>query len=57
MSELPADHGPTDGPTAAPQWRVLIGSRSFGQIFPEHLVELERCRLRSGAKPGRPSAP
>lgn len=26
-----------------PQWRVLIGSRSFGQAFPEHLVELEHA--------------
>lgn len=29
--------------TAAQQWRVLIGSRSFGQAFPEHLAELERA--------------
>lgn len=26
-----------------PQWRVLIGSRSFGQAFPEHLIELEKA--------------
>jgi D-3-phosphoglycerate dehydrogenase len=31
-----------DDPQAAPRWRVLIGSRSFGQAFPEHLVELEQ---------------
>jgi D-3-phosphoglycerate dehydrogenase len=24
-----------------PRWRVLIGSRSFGQAFPEHLTQLE----------------
>jgi D-3-phosphoglycerate dehydrogenase len=24
-----------------PRWRVLIGSRSFGQAFPEHLQQLE----------------
>lgn len=24
-----------------PRWRVLIGSRSFGQAFPEHLSQLE----------------
>jgi D-3-phosphoglycerate dehydrogenase len=23
------------------RWRVLIGSRSFGQVFPEHLAQLE----------------
>jgi D-3-phosphoglycerate dehydrogenase len=32
-----------DGPQAVPRWRVLIGSRSFGQAFPEHLVELEQA--------------
>jgi len=26
-----------------PRWRVLIGSRSFGQAFPEHLKELEKA--------------
>src|SRR5689334_20928702 len=26
-----------------PHWRVLIGSRSFGQAFPEHLGELEKA--------------
>lgn len=28
------------------QWCVLIGSRSFGQVFPEHLAELERAGCR-----------
>lgn len=26
-----------------PRWTVLIGSRSFGQLFPEHITELERA--------------
>jgi phosphoglycerate dehydrogenase-like enzyme len=26
---------------STPRWRVLIGSRSFGQVFPEHLTALE----------------
>ncbi len=24
-------------------WRVLIGSKSFGQAFPDHLMELEKA--------------
>ena len=24
-------------------WRVLIGSRSFGQVFPEHIRQLEEA--------------
>lgn len=28
-------------PDSKPRWRVLIGSRSFGQAFPEHLTQLE----------------
>ncbi len=24
-------------------WRVLIGSRSFGQVFPEHILQLEEA--------------
>src|SRR5579871_1856145 len=35
----PADHASE----SLPRWRVLIGSRSFGQAFPEHLVELEKA--------------
>ncbi|NJN97785.1 MAG: phosphoglycerate dehydrogenase [Anaerolineales bacterium] len=27
-------------PDSKPRWRVLIGSRSFGQAFPEHLTQL-----------------
>jgi D-3-phosphoglycerate dehydrogenase len=30
------------GKEPKPRWRVLIGSRSFGQAFPEHLEELEK---------------
>ncbi len=26
-----------------PRWRVLIGSRSFGQFFPEHITQLEKA--------------
>jgi D-3-phosphoglycerate dehydrogenase len=32
-----------DCPQASPRWRVLIGSRSFGQAFPEHFDELEQA--------------
>jgi D-3-phosphoglycerate dehydrogenase len=30
-------------PEANVRWRVLIGSRSFGQIFPEHITQLEQA--------------
>lgn len=30
-------------PAAPARWKVLIGSRSFGQLFPEHITELERA--------------
>jgi phosphoglycerate dehydrogenase-like enzyme len=38
-------------------WRVLIGSRSFGRTFPEHLVTLERagCEVLPNGR-GRPYA-
>ncbi|WP_455367592.1 phosphoglycerate dehydrogenase [[Eubacterium] cellulosolvens] len=26
-----------------PRWRVLIGSRSFGQFFPDHITQLEKA--------------
>ncbi len=37
------DGNPTQTTQVAPRWRVLIGSRTFGQAFPEHLVELEQA--------------
>jgi D-3-phosphoglycerate dehydrogenase len=34
---------PGEAPAVPARWKVLIGSRSFGQLFPEHLTELERA--------------
>lgn len=41
--------------SATNHWRVLIGSKSFGQIFPEHLKELEKggCEVIPNGVGGR----
>jgi D-3-phosphoglycerate dehydrogenase len=41
--------------SATNRWRVLIGSKSFGQLFPEHLRELEQggCEVIPNGVGGR----
>jgi phosphoglycerate dehydrogenase-like enzyme len=41
MSTL-TNESPVQTEQSSRRWRVLIGSRSFGQAFPEHLQELEK---------------